>query len=134
MTATQATEIISAWTAGSKYAEACMAAGLTKAQAATLKQDPDWLEAYEKARNAFVASGLRSIAEHGKVDWKATAWLLERVKPERFAKRDAVDHTVRVEALPWRSALTGEVIDAKDVRVAALPAEAESAKPDGEPA
>ena len=79
------------------------------------------MAAYEQARDAFVADGLTKIAQHGDKDWKATAWLLERVKPERFARRDAVDHTLRIEALPWRSVLDGKVLDAKDVQVTALP-------------
>lgn len=121
MTAEQATKVITAWRSGAKYKEACVAGGLTARQAQALKGDADWMAAYEQARDAFVADGLTKIAQHGDKDWKATAWLLERVKPERFARRDAVDHTLRIEALPWRSVLDGKVLDAKDVQVTALP-------------
>jgi hypothetical protein len=113
MTADQASQVIAAWASGAKYAEAMIAAGLTKKQAVALKADADWMMAYDNARSAFIANNLKSIQQHGAEDWKASAWLLERIAPERFAKRENVDVNVKVEALPWQSALNGQVIDAK---------------------
>lgn len=122
LSAEVAAKIMLGWASGAKYAEACVSAGLTKAQATALKKDADWMGAYERARHQFVTGALLNIKGHGEKDWKATAWLLERLLPDRFSKREAVDVQVKVEALPWQSALTGEVI-AADATVKTLPAE-----------
>lgn len=131
MSAELAGKIITSWAAGAKYTEACMAAGLTKAEAKALKDDPDWVLAYENARNSFVASSLLNIQGHGAKDWKATAWLLERILPERFAKRETVDQNVNVTVLPFQSMLTGEVIaTAEVVKTDPPPATEHPAEPD----
>jgi hypothetical protein len=121
MTAAKAAEIISGWCQGKKYEEACVQAGLTPAEARLLKKDGDWMQAWEQARAAFVAGSLDSIRSHGEKDWKASAWLLERIMPERFGKRDVLDVNVKIGPLPWTSIVSGEVIaadaevrDAKD--------------------
>lgn len=111
MSAEQATKIALAWASGAKYADACQSAGLTKAQARSLRSDPDWQAAYDRARAEFVTRSLQSIDAHGEKDWKATAWLLERILPERFGKRDTVQHEVRAKPLPWRSLLGDQVIE-----------------------
>lgn len=111
MSADQATKIALAWASGSKYLDACQAAGLTKRQARELKQDPDWQAAYDRAKADFVARSLQRIDGHGERDWKATAWLLERIIPGRFGKRDTVQHEVKMKPLPWRSLLTDQVIE-----------------------
>lgn len=114
-----------AWASGARYREACVAGGLTPKEAAALKADPDWMAAYENARNAFVSQSLMSIKGHGEKDWKATAWLLERILPERFGKRDTVDQNVKVTVLPFQSMITGEVIEAEVVKVPTEPKEPE---------
>lgn len=116
LSADTASKIMLAWAAGAKYKEACVAGGLTAKEAAALKEDADWMAAYENARNAFVSQSLISIKDHGREDWKATAWLLERILPERFGKRDTVDQNVKVTVLPFQSMITGEVIEAEVVK------------------
>lgn len=113
LSAEQATQIALAWAAGAKYADACQSVGLTKAQARQLKEDADWMAAYDRARAEFVTRSLQNIDAHGQRDWKATAWLLERILPERFGKRDTVQHEVRAQPLPWRSLLNNQVIEVK---------------------
>ena len=112
MTATQAGQIISGWASGQKYEEACIQAGLTPAEARALKKDGDWLNAYNEARAMFVAGSLDNIRKHSEGDWKASAWLLERLMPERFGKRDVLDVNVKIAPLPWTSIVSGEVIAA----------------------
>ena len=111
MKAEVASQIVLSWASGAKYSEACMAAGLTRGEAQALRGDPDWMAAWERARTAFVTGGLKNIQQHGDKDWKATAWLLERVMPERFGKRDTVEQNVKITVLPFQSMLTGEVIE-----------------------
>jgi hypothetical protein len=123
LSAEQAAKITLAWASGAKYADACQSAGLTKDQARSLKRDKDWMAAYKQARADFVTRSLQSIESHGQRDWKATAWLLERIVPEQFARRDTVHHEVKMAALPWRSLLSNEVIDVRDAKIVDTPKE-----------
>lgn len=106
--------MLAGWAAGAKFREACIAAGLTDGQARALREDPDWQEAFGQAHSAFVTGALVSIKDAGKDDWKATAWMLERIKPERFGRRDSVQVDHRVTVLPWQSVVTGEVLEVRD--------------------
>jgi hypothetical protein len=117
LTAEQAAKITLAWASGAKYADACKAAGLTPDQTRSLRNDKDWMAAYEQARADFVSRSLQNIDSHGQRDWKATAWLLERIMPEKFGKRDTVQHEVKMKPLPWRSILNDQVIEIKDAVV-----------------
>ncbi len=113
MTATQAGQIISGWASGQKYEEACIQAGLTPAEARALKKDGDWLNAYNEARAMFVAGSLENIRKHSEGDWKASAWLLERLMPDRFGRRDVLDVNVKSAPMPWKAIVSGEVIEVK---------------------
>lgn len=117
ITADQAAQIMLAWANGTKYNEACQAAGLSRDQARSLRSDADWMAAYNRAKADFVARSLQNINTHGQNDWKATAWLLERIMPEQFGKRDTVQHEVRMKPLPWRSLLNNQIIEVKDAVV-----------------
>lgn len=48
----------------------------------------------EKAKAEAQASTLVDIRRHGKKDWKALAWLLERVYPERYGYKAQLAMTV----------------------------------------
>lgn len=124
--ADQAAKIMLAWASGSKYFDACQSAGLTRKQARSLKDDVDWMAAYDRARAEFVSRSLQRIDNHGEKDWKATAWLLERLLPEKFGKRDTVQHEVKMKPLPWRSLLNNEIIEVKDAVVETAKSEVKS--------
>lgn len=58
------------------------------------KGDPlyvDFLNAFKKARAAFVLTHLKRIADAAKEprNWTAAAWLLERTRAEHFGKRES---------------------------------------------
>lgn len=132
ISAEQAAKITLAWANGAKYGDACQSAGLTKDQARSLKRDKDWMAAYKQARADFVTRSLQSIESHGQRDWKATAWLLERIIPEQFARRDTLRHEVKSAALPWRSLLSNEVIEIKDAKISDAKEEEKDDDPEGD--
>lgn len=52
------------------------------------------------ARAAGETSLVGLIRRHGVTDWRAAAWLLERSRPERWARRDKLDVDVTERAKP----------------------------------
>lgn len=132
LSAEKSAKIMLAWASGAKYADACRAAGLTNDQIRSLRRDQDWMAAYEQARADFIARSLQSIDAHGQQDWKATAWLLERIMPEKFSKRDTIQHEVRMKPLPWRSILNEQIIEVKDAVISADEVEPKGDKQEGD--
>lgn len=47
----------------------------------------EFSDAYKKASNEAELRALARITEHGKKEWQAAAWLLERRNPERWGRR-----------------------------------------------
>jgi hypothetical protein len=58
-----------------------------------LKRYVDFFTAYEKADAEGEAKMLGRIDRAGAKHWQATAWRLERRKPERYARPSRVEHT-----------------------------------------
>ena len=52
-----------------------------------LKEDQDFAQDVEEARQDFISESVRSIVAQGKQDWRALAWLLPRLDPEHFADK-----------------------------------------------
>lgn len=54
-----------------------------------IKADPEFETALLTAKERFKAAGVRAIRQAGKTDPKAWQWLLERIYPEEFGRRNA---------------------------------------------
>jgi len=53
----------------------------------TAEVDPEFEERMKRAESDFEIFNLSNIQQAGKKSWHASAWILERVHPERFGKR-----------------------------------------------
>jgi len=53
-----------------------------------LRRDPDFREQVIRAERRRQLLPLQQIQQAGKRSWRAAAWLLERVNPKEFARRD----------------------------------------------
>lgn len=70
--------------------QACHAAGVGERTFRTWrKQDRPLSAALKKAGAEFERAHVQNIVNHGVKDWKASAWILERKFPERYARRVA---------------------------------------------
>ena len=49
-------------------------------------------EAVKNAQGKWEAWHLANIRQQADRDWRASGWSLERIKPERYAKRDSLQH------------------------------------------
>jgi hypothetical protein len=58
-------------------------------------RDPEFARRLRRAEADFEVIHLSNIQQAGKKSWNASAWLLERIYPERFAKRRPATIPVR---------------------------------------
>jgi len=53
----------------------------------TIRQDPGFLGRLMQAESSFEVFYLRNIHQASKKNWRAAAWVLERIMPDRFVPR-----------------------------------------------
>lgn len=76
--------------------QACLAAGISERTWREWKaKDPPLSAALKKAEAEFERTHIQNITTHAAKDWKASAWMMERKFPERYAKREAPEVKVR---------------------------------------
>ena len=120
-TSEQTADVILAIKAGARYRDAVISAGIDWRVGRDLWADPDWRAAVKKARASFETSALADIQAAQKDDWKAAAWALERIKSDRYGKKDKQEIDINIKAIPFRSVVDGRVFDAEVDPVKALP-------------
>lgn len=73
---------------GLPIAQACLAAGVsTRTFREWKKVSPPLSAALKKAESEFELKHIQNINVHASESWQASAWILERKFPERYAKR-----------------------------------------------
>lgn len=82
--------------AGLTVERACLAAGVGVTTFRDWRRaSPSLSVALKKAESEFELKHIQNISVHASDDWKASAWVLERKFPERYAKREAPEVKVR---------------------------------------
>jgi hypothetical protein len=56
-----------------------------------VKEDPALYAQLQKARLECKVVHVRNIRNHAQEDWKASAWLLERMFPKEFSRRTVIE-------------------------------------------
>jgi len=89
----------------------------------------EFRQACEASEAAFQREQIRGILDSK--DWKAKAWVLERMFPDEFGKRDklAVQHSVNVSMAKLREMSTDE-LEARLLQLTTLPAPEDAAMDD----
>jgi hypothetical protein len=73
--------------------DAAKLTGVSKYKLSTLRSDPDFEEFVESCALKGEADNLGNIKEAGDLgQWQASSWLLERLYPEKYGKKDVVRH------------------------------------------
>jgi transposase-like protein len=78
----------------------------------------DLVKRMEIAENQFITNNLDNLARHSNLSWQASAWLLERRRPELFAKitdRRELDE-LRKEVQAIRSEMAKSSLERDDGR------------------
>lgn len=90
---------------------ACRAAGVAASTFRNWRRaDKSLSNALKKAEADFERVHIQNVSIFGERDWKASAWLLERKFPERYAKR-----VINIEPKP--SEVTGILVKVPEPRV-----------------
>lgn len=78
-----------------------------------LHDHPEFREAVEKAEAEFIAETVGRIAIHGRDNWQALAWILERRWPAEFGRQDRVRLEMEATLNEVRVAAEAEGVDAE---------------------
>jgi hypothetical protein len=71
--------------------------GISKYKLSTLRSDPDFEEFVESCALKGEADNLGNIKEAGDLgQWQASSWLLERLYPEKYGKKDTIRHEYEI--------------------------------------
>lgn len=77
-----------------------------------LATKPEFKDAVEKAESEFIAETVARIATHGRDNWQALAWILERRYPADFGRQDRIKLEMEATLTEVRQAAEAEGIDA----------------------
>lgn len=101
------TSILAAISGGSYRHVACAHARISyQAFVNYLERDPDFSEQVDQAEAKRAVAAVAQIIVHGKDDWRALAWFLERKFPDEWGRRDRLAVTgkdggpLQIEDLP----------------------------------
>ncbi len=107
LTADIQSRIVSAVRCGASFKNACVAAGISERtfqrwrqkgehQGAKTEYRRFWRDLTQAEQEGQTAR-LAIIQKAARNDWRAAAWLLERMNPERFSLRYKIEHSGKVE-------------------------------------
>lgn len=88
---------------GLKINEACILAGVSKRELTEMRCDVTFEEFVQKSQARLEADQLDNITEAGEIDWKASAWFLERVYPEKYGKKDTIEHKYEIKIATFQN-------------------------------
>jgi len=88
---------------GLKISEACLLAQVTKTELAEMRSDVDFEDFVQRSQAILEAEHLDNISSSGAIDWKASAWVLERLYPDKYGKRDKIEHVYEVKIATFQN-------------------------------
>lgn len=92
-------------------------------------------EGYTSAQSEAEEIAVNAITAAGKKDWRALAWRLERIHPDRFARRERIEHSSPGGGplLPQAAAVLFLPPNGRDVDAAGAPSKVGTAGPPAPP-
>jgi len=91
-------QILEAIMAGMDVKDAAKLYGVTDYRLGLIRSDPDYEELLQACQSNVELDHLKNINAAGKLgQWQASAWLLERRFPDKYAKRDIIRHEYDVK-------------------------------------
>ncbi len=78
--------------------DAAKLTGVSKYKLSTLRSDPEFEEFIESCTLKCESDNLGNIKDAGDLgQWQASSWLLERLYPEKYGKKDTVRHEYEIK-------------------------------------
>lgn len=87
--------LIDAISQGAPIRTACRAVGVSRSTLYRWRHDHDIERRILKARLEGKLFHIRNINRHAENDWRASAWLLERMYPKEFSRRTVIESPKR---------------------------------------
>ena len=86
--------------------DAAKLCGISEYQLGILRSDPDFEALIEFCSVDCEKMHIKNINDAGKMGaWQASAWMLERKFPEKYAKKDTVKHEYEIKFLTFQKVL-----------------------------
>ena len=91
-------ELISAVQNGMEVEKAAKAIGISKYKLGQYQSDPDFDEVLQSAFAECELTNLKNVNIAGNCgDWRASAWVLEKIDPSRYGKKETIIHEYEVK-------------------------------------
>jgi hypothetical protein len=87
---------------GLELKEACVLSGVSKTALVELRLDPDFDDFIEKSYLQQEVDHLKNIKKHSNFSWQASSWMLERLNPEKYGKKDTVKHEYEIKLVSFQ--------------------------------
>jgi hypothetical protein len=91
-------------TKGLKLNEACILANVSKIELAEMRSDVDFEDFVQRSQVLLEVEQLENISEAGSMGtWQASAWILERLYPEKYGKKDTIEHKYEIKLVTFQN-------------------------------
>lgn len=96
---------------GLKTSEAALLAGVSKTELAEMRCDGGFEDLIQLSQAKLEAEHLDNISDAGSMGaWQASAWFLERLFPEKYGKKDTIEHKYEIKMVTFQNVVL-EVIN-----------------------
>ena len=88
---------------GLSIEDACILAKVSKKNLDGFCSEVDFEYKLKQYILSYELDQLDNISLHGKADWRASAWLLERKFPEKYGKKDIIKHEYEIKMMAFQN-------------------------------
>lgn len=96
---------------GLKVTEAALLAEVSKTELAEMRSDVEFEDFIQLSQAKLEAEHLDNISDAGSMGaWQASAWFLERLYPDKYGKKDTIEHKYEIKMITFQNVVL-EVIN-----------------------
>jgi hypothetical protein len=89
---------------GLKINEAALLASVTKTELAEMRSDVNFEELIQVSQARLEEEHLENISDAGSLGtWQASAWMLERLFPDKYGKKDTIEHKYEIKMVTFQN-------------------------------
>jgi len=89
---------------GLKIGEATLLADVSKSELAEMRSDVTFEEFIQRSQALLEQEQLENISDAGSSGtWQASAWMLERLFPDKYGKKDTIEHKYEIKLVTFQN-------------------------------
>lgn len=89
---------------GLKVTEAALLADVSKTELAEMRSDVSFEEFIKMSQAKLEEEHLENISDAGSLGtWQASAWMLERLFPDKYGKKDTIEHKYEIKMITFQN-------------------------------